>query len=83
MDVAAGIDSDVVAVIDLGLDMMAVIDSEQGAADSTPDTSERVTVAVVAGLVVTDSVMALQDVVAVVSSDWIVAIDKDVMAVRY
>jgi hypothetical protein len=52
-----------VAVINPWQDMIAVIDSERGAARK----SERVTGAVSAGLVVTDSVMALQDVVTEVS----------------
>ncbi len=60
---SAAIDSDVVAVINPGLDMIAVINSKRGAAG----TSEGVTGAVAAGLVATDLVMALQDVVAVVS----------------
>lgn len=62
-EAVAGIDSDLVAVINPWQDMIAVIDSERGAAGK----SERVTGAVSAGLVVTDSVMALQDVVTEVS----------------
>ena len=61
LDGAAVIDSEVVAVINL--DMMVVIYSDRGAADKL----EGVTRAVSAGLVVTNLVMARQDVVAVVS----------------
>ncbi len=47
---SAATDSDVVAMVDPGLDMIAVIDLERGAAK----TSEEATGAVAAGLVVTD-----------------------------
>jgi hypothetical protein len=57
------IDLDLVALIDPGPDMIAVIDSERRAAGK----SEGVTGAVSVGLVVTDRVMALRDVVVVVT----------------
>ncbi len=50
LDLDLVVDSDVVAVVDPGLDMIAGIDLERGAAE----TSKGVTGAVAAGLVVTD-----------------------------